>query len=944
MSWLSWLHVLACLCPIMNIPSSMLRPLRVFGLAVALCAGLTACGDKAPEELLASAKVYLAKNDLNAGIIELKNALQRQPNLAEARFLLGKALLDREDAVAAEVELRKASDLRYPDEQVLPLLAKALLLEGKEERLVRDYGAVRLATPTPMAELKTALATAYAAQGNIALSKTALAEALLGAPDLGPALVLQARLKAADRDYDGALALLDKVIAKDAGNYEALHVKGQLLRFAKADAAGALEAERRALTIRKDWLPAQASVLEILVSRHEPAAAKAQLAELKKAHPVHPQTRYLEAEIAFLDQDYKAARELIQQVLKVAPENVNALVLAGSIEMQVGSLAQAENLAAKAMKRSPQDAETRLLLARIYLRSGESSKAQETLTPLLEGPDVTAEALNLAGQAALQSGDAKSAEAQFSRAAKLNPGDVGNRTDMALIQVSKGNSQLGLAQLEEIASADKGTVADMAIISARLRQSDYDAALKAIDSLERKLPDKPLAAQFRGEVQLMRQDYAAARQSFTKALAIDPLYFPAAARLSTLDLRDKKPDEARKRFARLLAADPKNVRALVAVAELRAMSGARKEEVAGLLADAIRLNPSEVAPRLLLIELWMRNRNYKEALVSAQDAVAALPERYDLLDALGRAQAASGDFNQAIASFSKLVAAQPKSPRPLVALADVYVAAGDKGKALRSLEQALRAAPNFLPAQQKSIALHVTAGRRSEALAIAREVQKQRPTQAIGWIFEADIQTVAKNWTGASALYQTALQKEATTSTAEKLHASLLAGDKRADAEARATQWTQAHPGDATFILYLGGRALAEQRFAEADARFQQVVKLQPDNPIALNNLAWTSARLDKPGAVELAERANKLAPNQPQFMNTLAVILAMRKDWKRAIEIQQKAVTLQPQNNAFRLSLAKMYVSAGENSLARKELEQLARLGGRFPNQQEVAALRSQL
>jgi cellulose synthase operon protein C len=178
-----------------------------------------------------------------------------------------------------------------------------------------------------------------------------------------------------------------------------------------------------------------------------------------------------------------------------------------------------------------------------------------------------------------------------------------------------------------------------------------------------------------------------------------------------------------------------------------------------------------------------------------------------------------------------------------------------------------------------------------------------------------------------------------------KLHASLISGDKAADAEAQAAQWIKSHPKDAAFVGYLGERALVEQKFAEGEARFRQASELQPDNPSVLNNLAWVTAKLSKPGALELAERANKLSPNQPVFMDTLAMILAQRReDLPRAIEIQRKAVDLQPQNAEYRLSLARMYVQAGDKLLARKELDRLTQLGTRFPRQTEVEELKAQL
>ena len=88
--------------------------------------------------LLASAKDYLAKKDNRAAVIQLKSALQKQPDLAEARFLLGRTLLEGGDAVSGEVELRKALDLKYPKDVVLALACSAPW--SSKARPARDPG------------------------------------------------------------------------------------------------------------------------------------------------------------------------------------------------------------------------------------------------------------------------------------------------------------------------------------------------------------------------------------------------------------------------------------------------------------------------------------------------------------------------------------------------------------------------------------------------------------------------------------------------------------------------------------------------------------------------------------------------------------------------------------------------------------------------------------
>ena len=109
---------------------------------------VAACSSNDASTYVASAKGYLAKADYKAAIIQLKNAVDKAPNDAEVRFLLAKALLDAQDPVSAETEARKALDLKYSPSDVYPVLARAMLLQGKLEPMIRELGAIKLESDT----------------------------------------------------------------------------------------------------------------------------------------------------------------------------------------------------------------------------------------------------------------------------------------------------------------------------------------------------------------------------------------------------------------------------------------------------------------------------------------------------------------------------------------------------------------------------------------------------------------------------------------------------------------------------------------------------------------------------------------------------------------------------------------------------------------------------
>lgn len=907
-------------------------------LAVGVASLLLGCGEK-PEALLGSARGYLEKKDPKAAIIQIKNALQQDPNLAEARFLLGKALFDSGDAAGAVVELRKALDAKYPADEVVPPLAQALVATGQAKSLVTDFAKIELKTPEAKADLQTSLAVSHVARGEMAPARKALAAALEIKPDLPRALMVKAQLAVVEQDLDGALQLAETVLAKDPGNAEALKLKGDIL-FRQGKADGALAAYRQATEKRPDFALAHAALMMALLQQGKVDEAGRQLEVMKKSAAKSRTTLMAEAGYWFEAKELKKAQEALQELLKGAPNDPGAVLLSGIVHYRLNSLVQAEDYLSRAVKQDPASVQARRILAVTQLRLGQPAKALAALEPLLDDIGDDANLNALAGEIYMQNGDPRRAETYFARAATLDPKDVAKKTSVALTHLASGRSDQGLGELERIASADTGTTADMALISSAMRRKDYAKALKAIDVLEKKQPDSPLVPTLRGTVHSARGDLSAARKSYERALALKPAYFPAAASLAAMDLREKKPDDARKRFQGVLAADPKNVQALLALAEIAGRSGASADDVAAQISKAVQAVPSDPAPRLALVSHHLAAKDAKKAIAAAQDALGTIPDEPRLLDALARAQMLAGDANQALATLHKVEALLPNSPQLQVRIAEMQFGAKDKAGAEKSLRKALGIRADYLPAQRGLITLAMEAGKADEAKSILRDIRKQRPKEGVADLIEGDLAAARKAWPEAVAAYRAGLAATPTTELAAKLYSALIAAGKASDAERFAERWIAEHEADAGFRLHLADAANRQKDYARAARHYQMVVQHQPGNVFVLNNLAWSLGQMRDPRALEYAERAAKLAPDSPAVLDTLGLILADKGDLPRAIEVLRKAVESGPQLPLVRLTLAKTYLKAGNKPEAKKQLEELAKLGDAFPAQAEVTRL----
>ncbi|MBL8339536.1 MAG: PEP-CTERM system TPR-repeat protein PrsT, partial [Rhodoferax sp.] len=516
-------------------------PMTKAALAALLAAlVLAGCGGSDPDKMVASARDFLAKNDSKSAIIQLKNALQEKPENPEARFLLGQALIRTGDMAGAEAELRKALALKHSPEAVVPLLVKALAGQGQFKKLTEEFGGTTLSNAANQAELKVALVAAYAALGKASESQAALAAALAADPNNPAAQLIQAREKASKRDIDGALAMVDGILARAPGFEEAHRFRGDMLAYGKQDAAGAMAAYRKAVEVKPNYIEGHASILTQLLRERKFDDAAKQLDALRKVAPSVPTTFYFDAMLAYQKRDIKTAKERSQQLMKLASNSALALQLAGAIELEANSLVQAESYLAKSLQIAPDAVLTRRLLTTAYLRSGQPAKAMSTAQPFLKEADKLDANLNaLLGEVFLQSADPKRAEEFFARASKLDPKNERTRTAMALTQVAGGRADAGMAELQEISATESGTTATMALISTHLRRGELDKALQAIDVLEKKQPDSPLAHNLRGRTLLAKKDVAGARKSFERSLQLDPAYFASVASLAAMDMADK---------------------------------------------------------------------------------------------------------------------------------------------------------------------------------------------------------------------------------------------------------------------------------------------------------------------------------------------------------------------------------------------------------------------
>jgi putative PEP-CTERM system TPR-repeat lipoprotein len=917
-------------------------PIVRAALGLALAWTLAGCFDHSPEKLMASARDYLAKNDAPAAVIQLRNVLQKSPQNGEARLLLGATLLGQGDALAAEKELRRALEFGQPAGAVLPALARALIELGQAEALVKEFGSTRLDDPTAAADFGTSLAEARLRLGQIAEARSGFDAALAQRPGYPPARLGQALLALYDGQREQALAIADEVIAADPRLARAHALRADLL-LARGDAAGARQSLERALEADPRYTVARLALVSQLMEEKAYDQAAAQIATGLKASRGDARLVLLDATLSMRKGDRAAARDKVQQVLKVAPEYVPSLLLAGQIELADNNVASAQQHLRKALNRAPDNEAVRRTLAAAYLRGNQPVRARETLQPLLASEKTADPGLMmLAGEAFLAGGDLKQASAYFSKASTGEAQKAAAQTRLGQIALASGNADAGLKQLESAAEIEgSGVQADLALIAAHLRRNELDKAQAAARALEKKQPNNPLSHHMLGMVAASRKDLKAAREHFGRAIELAPDYLPSLGALASLDLADKRPAEARKRFEDLIARDPKNEAGYLALADIQSRTGATPKEVGATLERAIAANPQAVQARVAQVNLLLAERDAKAALTAAQNAANAIPDEGRVLEALARAQDAAGDYNQAAETLQKLATLQPESAQPQQQLAALHLRNRQPERALDALRRAQRLAPDNLQILAAMAAAQLAAGRPDDALKEARALQAKSPKIAAAYALEAEIHAARKDWPQAERAVREALKLEPADATiAVKLNAILVASGRASEAAAQGRRWLADHPRDLVMRMHLADRALREQDYKTAFGLYQQVIEIAPNNPIALNNLAWVAGELGDARALGYAERALKLAPNSANVLDTMGALLVKQGDAKQGLAYIERARAIDPKRAEFQLSHARALIALGRKDEARRELEALAQRNEPFTGRESVPGL----
>ncbi len=882
------------------------------------------------------AQQLIKENDRRAAIIELRNALQEQPNSIDARLLLGELYYQDGNLPAAEKELNKARELKAPKARWQKLLGRTWLSTYQPQKVLEHITEVS-SDPTPMrAEALALRGLAVLQQGSIEDAEKVLLQATslqATQADASYGLAQIARLR---NDLDKAETLVQQGIKSDPTlvNNFLLETELQVLRGQREEA---IKTINKAVELSPNDARIRLARAETLIGLNQVKEAWPDINLVLTAAPKHPVGLYLKAKAQVLEKKPIEALASLEESLAVMPNYVEAHLLAGYLHVQQRQWRQAEEKLGRALAVRPDNLGATKLMAQTKLGLRDPKGALAIISTAQRKHPDDIQLLAYQATALIQMQEFDKASEVMERAVALAPDADNLRTGLALLQLQSGESGAAVTSLE-LASKDNAElqISDLMLVSTYMSQRQTDKAVQLAESLFKKHPDNALAANVLGVVKLSLNDYAKAGELFTKAVELKPGFLTAQLNQARVDVAQKNYDAALKKLQALHKQNSTlNVVALQ-IAQVYDLKGDREQGMVWQK-KAWELDTRSISAGTAYLRRLLQAGKPMDALSVAQQMVASNPDGAEAHYALGLAQRANKNVSSAVAAFRKAIALNNKNAEYYFALGDTLADSGDSKGAVTTLENLLRLQPDNWQAHLAIGRIALGEKRFDEAHKRAAEVSKKVPQLTVGLELDGETLIAEGKPAEAAKVFEKAYKQIPSGGLAHKQSLALQRAGKP-NPELPLLDWLKQHADDNNARANL---AIIYQGSGQLDKALEQYKLLEaklPKDPIILNNMTYLHCeRNDMANIKAYLTKLEALKLTQPSVLDTQGYAYLKLGDANKALQLFEAALKAVPESSEFRYHAAMAKEKLGKKDEAKALLK--AALASKTPFSERAEA-----
>jgi len=533
--------------------------------AVVVCllgALLTGCSrdpNVRKQKYLESGQRYYDKGQYREAEIQFQNAIQVDPRFADAHYKLAQAALKLQQWPTAYQELSTTVQLR-PDDYQAHLDMANLLILGRQFNDAKEHLDLLAQKWPDKPDVYVARANYDAGTNNITGALADMQKALQLDPGRSDSYLNLALLQMRGQQWDTAEASFKKAVELSPKSTNALVALGNFFqtrgRYPEAE-----QTFRRAIETAADDPSPRLSLASLYMAENKPGQAEEFLRQSKKDFPNDSVGYRMLGDFYFannqLDKatdEYAALYRDHAKDMMVKRNYIQLLILKGRID-------DARKLNDEIVKAKPDDEDARVFRGEIELASGKVSDAINTLQAVLKSDPDNAIAHDKLGQAFDEQGNLNRAEAEWRDAVRLQPREmVEAHRALARVAMYRGDPASLAQEADQIIeiqpAAPDGYL--LRALAERIRKQ-YPAAEDFIHRSLEKEPNNPAAYVELGNLQIAEGKLVDAQKAFQQALDQDPNSSDALYGVLAVDVMQKQLDRAIATAKAQLAKYPQNV-------------------------------------------------------------------------------------------------------------------------------------------------------------------------------------------------------------------------------------------------------------------------------------------------------------------------------------------------------------------------------------------------
>jgi len=862
-------------------------PMKKISILVALCLSvlLASCSDDKVENKAqaerhkTSAKMYQGQGQLNAAMLEAKNAIKMQPDSAAGYILLANIYNEIGAYGATQTMLEKVVK-ELPE--VASELAQAYLENKKFRTAINILETYPAGAENSADQVRQA---ALVAMANIYLGDTAAyEEAIQKVKKLegsdSELKYLEANYLLTKSKVDEAASLLRAALESEPDSIKILtllasiNVYNHKLDEAEKNLTSAISLLPKTDILTSARLQVLTLLTDTLIQQGRTSEAYTYQKVIAEASPESnaAQQRFNEAMEMYQQGKFAEAEVILNELREQFPQDKKTATLLGMVEYQKGADEKASDLFDQFI--DPETATPTVIQAAalVKYRSNKMDEALELLKSATENQPNNAAILATYGLALLDRDD-KSVEGAraLEKSLALDPKQQRVRIALAKRYKALDQPEQALAQLQKAYEAQPLDIMVQQVYLKSLFQNDQaDKVKDEIQEFKRQFSDNARGPFMEGWYFMELKEYSAAEQAFEKSLSMKSnnekqLAYSGLAQIFEIQ---NQPQKAVNAWQQAITADPDMTAAYgrwyKIMLELK-----RDKEVINFL-QGLEKAKTNWQPSVVLAQLMVNNKQLPQALTHIKIA-------------LERSNNAN-HVKQIAASLYQAQAMQHRSKNEL-------------GPARVSMLEAIKLYPENPDYLANLIQIELIDKKIPEAQRLLDAFSKSDKNEGARLFLQGVIRFAEEKPEEGIKLFRQSWGETPTEGVADAIYTYYQRNKEEGIALTFAGDWVEKLPqsAKANLIKAIGAQTAGDK--SEAKKWYEKVIELSPNMAVALNNLAWMYYEDKDKRALSLAKKAADLAPESPEVLDTYGWILVETGDVKMGLNVLEKAASLKPDN-----------------------------------------------